>query len=36
MKNIPIGISNFIQLLHDDCIYVDKTKEILFIVKNNR
>ena len=36
MKKIPIGISNFIQLLHDDCIYVDKTKEILFIVKNNR
>ena len=35
-KKIPIGISNFIQLLHDDCIYVDKTKEILFIVKNNR
>ena len=29
MKNIPIGISNFIQTLHDDCIYVDKTKEIL-------
>ena len=28
MKNIPIGISNFIQTLHDDCIYVDKTKEI--------
>ena len=34
MKNIPIGISNFIQTLHDDCIYVDKTKEILFILKN--
>ena len=36
MKKIPIGISNFIQLLHNDCIYVDKTKEILFIVKKNR
>ena len=36
MKNIPIGISNFIQLLHDDCIYVDKTKEILSIIKKNR
>ena len=34
MKNIPIGISNFIQTLHDDCIYVDKTKEILFTLKN--
>ena len=30
MRNILIGISNFIQLLHDDCIYVDKTKEIGF------
>ena len=35
MKNIPIGISNFIQLLHDDCIYVDKTKEILHLINNN-
>ena len=36
MKEIPIGVCSFQDRLKYNYIYVDKTKEILFIVKKNR
>ena len=36
MKNIPIGLSSFMATKDRNYLYVDKTKEILSIIKKNR
>lgn len=36
MKNLPIGISEFPELRKTNCVYVDKTKCIYSLLKNNR
>ena len=28
MKNLPIGIQTFSKIIHNDCVYVDKTRQI--------
>lgn len=35
MKEIPIGVSSFQNILEYNYIYVDKTKEILHLINNN-
>ena len=36
MKNLPIGISEFPELRKTNCVYVDKTKYVYSLLKNNR
>ena len=36
MQNLPIGISEFTELRETSCVYVDKTKHIYSLLKNNR
>ena len=36
MKNIPIGLSSFMATKDRNYLYIDKTKEILSIIKKNR
>ena len=34
MKKIPLGISSYQQIYDKDCLFVDKTKEIKYIIDN--
>ena len=36
MQNLPIGISGFPELRRENCVYVDKTKYVYSLLKNNR
>lgn len=36
MQNLPIGISGFPELRKTNCVYVDKTKHVYSLLKNNR
>lgn len=36
MQNLPVGISEFTELRETKCVYVDKTKYIYSLLKNNR
>ena len=35
MKKIPLGISSYQQIYDKDCLFVDKTKEIKYIIDNS-
>ena len=35
MQNLPIGISGFSELRQENCVYVDKTKHVYSLLKNN-
>lgn len=36
MKNLPIGIQTFSTLIEDNYLYIDKTKEILLLIKTGQ
>ncbi len=34
MKKLPIGIQTFREIIKGDYVYIDKTKEVLELIKN--
>ena len=34
MKKLPIGLQTFRKLIEDDCVYVDKTRYILELIRS--
>jgi hypothetical protein len=36
MKKLPIGIQTFSKLIHDNCVYVDKTREIFNLIQSGQ
>lgn len=36
IKKLPIGIQTFKKLIHDNCVYVDKTREILELIQSGQ
>ena len=36
MKKLPIGIQTFSEIIEENYLYIDKTKEALELIENNK